>query len=70
MVGNKLISKESIKEAIFDKKFQIILEKTIHNELKDLFNLLNSLDGVNNKYMNQVATKEKNKLTNSEFEIS
>jgi adenine-specific DNA-methyltransferase len=42
--------------------------KRYKKELKDLFNLLNSLDGVNNKYMNQVATKEKNKLTNSEFE--
>ena len=36
MVGSKLISNESVRTAIFDEKFQIILEKTIHNELKDL----------------------------------
>ena len=36
MVGNKLISNESIKEALFENKFQLVLEKTIHNELKNL----------------------------------
>lgn len=70
MVGNKLISKDSIKEAIFDKKFQIILEKTIHNELKDLFNKeLGSLEKVLSNFgidTKKIAYKLTDYLINNE----
>lgn len=71
-------SKESLDNYILNGKITFKKEiknnergfiyKRYKNELKDGFNLLNSLDGVDNKYMNQVATKEKNILTSQEFQ--
>lgn len=59
----KIIFKKEYKEG--ERGF---VYKRYKNELKNFFNLLNSLDSVDNKYMNQVATKEKNNLTEFEFQ--
>jgi adenine-specific DNA-methyltransferase len=61
--SGKIVFKKEIKNG--ERGF---VYKRYKNELKDLFNLLNSLDGADNRYMNQVATKEKNDFIEYEFE--
>jgi adenine-specific DNA-methyltransferase len=60
---NKFVKSGKIKfKTVHKKNERGFIYKRYELELKSLYNLLNSLDGVDNKYMNQVATKEKNKF--------